>query len=362
MIRKLLLTLLLLSSLRAVSQPYSAYVNDIGLFFLLDGESLKQIDFYFPQSFKAGASLFAYLDNNQNFFVYQNGEKKKIAEGFINDYFVTRHLLVLSPNRMLFVYDRGNFKQLAPVCEKYIYGDSILAFYDQQRYIYNYYWDGEVKKMEEGIGFDPVVNMVAGGNVIAYNNTFNNFRVIYRGELIDLESTKAQQFKAAVNTVAYVDFTNNFKIFHKGSVYEVSPFPPKKFVVANDIVAFVDNTNQFKIFYDGEIFDIAFFTPTYLESRDNMLAFSDATNGLNIFYMGKQRRLENFTPSGIKLGPNSISYIDNLNRVQFVTKNKNVEVANDNIELVELDFDVLKVKIGFNAYKFYFDDKVIVTP
>jgi hypothetical protein len=93
-----------------------------------------------------------------------------------------------------------------------------------------------------------------------------------------------------------------------------------------------------------------------------MLAFSDATNGLNIFYMGKQRRLENFTPSGIKLGPNSISYIDNLNRVQFVTKNKNVEVANDNIELVELDFDVLKVKIGFNAYKFYFDEKVIVTP
>ncbi len=362
MINKYLLLFLFVITHAASAQPYSAYVNDVGLFYLLDGEQIKQIDFYFPQSYKAGPSLFAYLDNNQNFYVYENGNKRKLAEGFINDYFVTRDLLVMNPTRMLYVYDHGNFKQLSAVCDKYIFGDSIIAFYDKQRYIYNYYWNGEVKKMEEGIGFDPIVDMVAGSNVIAYNNTFNNFRVIYHGEVIDLENTKTQLYKAAANTVAYVDFTNNFKIFHKGYVYDVSPFAPKRFVVADDMVAFVDNSNQFRIFYNGEILDIAFFSPTYLDARDNILAFTDATGGLNTFCKGKQLRLENYMPNGIKLGSNSLSYIDNLNRVQFVTNNNTVEVANDNVEMVELDFDVLKLKIGFNAYKFYYDNKVISTP
>ncbi|MCY7362025.1 MAG: hypothetical protein LH629_08175, partial [Ignavibacteria bacterium] len=328
---------LLFTIFNSSAQPYSAYVNDKNHFYVLDGNYVKQIDYLAPYSYKIGSNCIAYIDNVKNFKVFYKGESVQLAEGYTDDYNVGTDLITINANRMLYIFDNGKVKLLAQICDRYIAGDSIIAFYDKQFYNFNYYWNGKIEKLEEGIGGDPIQSIVTGDNIIAYNNNFNNFKIVYQGEIIEQENKKALTMRAAANTVAYVDDNNTFKIFYKGETFEVSPFAPRNISIGDNIVAYTDNTNTFNIFYKGTTTEIGSYNPTYLNVRDNMVVFADGTGGLNVFYDGKTQRLENYIPVEIKISSNSIAYLDNSNRIQFFSFGKIVTMpleTTDGLELV----------------------------
>jgi hypothetical protein len=342
------------------AQPYSAYVNDRLEFYILDRTEVKKIDYLQPFSYKIGANSVAYIDNTKNFKIYRNGKSIQLAEGYTDYYFPGTQLLTVSANQMLYVFNSSNEKTniLSTVCNRYVAGDSIVAFYDSRFYNFNYYQNGQIIKLEDGIIGDPVENLVAGDNILAYNNVFNNFKIVYRGEVIEQDNRKAISIMAAANTVAYVDGNNAFNIFYKGETFEVSPFLPKNFFIGDNLVAFTDNTNQFNIFYDGKTTALGNFNPTYIKIVDNMLVYSDATKGLSVFYKGDTYRLENFIPQDIMVSSNSISYIDASGRIQFFSFGKNIDVEYQATEGLQLDFDVLRVQTSFNTYRFYYKDKI----
>jgi hypothetical protein len=358
--KKLLPLLIFISfSSLAFSQPYSCNTDDQGKFYVMDGDVVREIEYLPPLSFKIGANCIAYVDNTQSFKIYYKGESKKLADGYTTSYNVSTDLVVIAAGSFLYAYDEGQVKLLSPYCSRYVAGDSIVAFNDSQKYVFNYYWHGKIEKLEDILGANPVISMVVGKNIIAYNNIYNNFRIVYQGEVIDQESQPTTRFRAGANIVAYTDYTGSFKIFYKGETTEIGGFPPKRFLIGDNLVAFIDNVGSFKIFYDGSITDMGTYTPTYFTVVDNMVVYADAAGGLSVFYKGNTTRLENYIPQGIQVSPNSVTYIDNSNRVQFFTYGKSVDISNDEVDNVKLTYDVLKIKTGFNSHKYYWKDKVV---
>jgi hypothetical protein len=358
-IKFLLLSFSLLASCYCFSQPLSCYTDDEGKFYVLDGTGTREIEYLPPLNYKIGANCIAYTDNAQNFKVYFNGESKKLAEGLINSYTVSSDLVVILSNGFLYTYDNGHPKLLSSLCDKYVAGDSIVAFTDNQKYAFNYYWNGNIAKLEDILGSNPITNIIAGSNILAYNTSFNTFKIVYNGEIIEQESQPAGVFRAGANIVAYTDYTGSFKVFYKGETTELSSFQPKRFLMGDNIVAFIDNAGTFKIFYDGNITDMGTYTPSYMNVLNNMIVYADGVGGLSVFYKGNTTRLENYVPQGIQVSPNSVTYMDNSGRIQFFTFGNSVDVSNDNVSGIHLDYDVLKIKTSFNSYKFYWKDKVV---
>ena len=357
---KLLFTLILIAlSTKAFAQPFGAYVSDREEFYAMDSLTILRLDHLPPLSYKVGKNCIAFIDNTKNFKIYAGGRTQQIAEGYTQDYHVTTNLVTIQSNGMLYVWDNGKMFQLAQVIDNYTSGDSIVAYYDRQKYEFNCYWNGRILKLEEGIGGNPAVFMTAGDNLVAYTNTFNNFRIVYRGEIIDQESQRPQSFRCGANTVAYVDNDNNFKIFHAGDTYDITPFMPRNYHVGDGLVAYVDNTNQFNIFDNGTLVEIGNYSPAYLRVMDNIVVYADGTGGLNMYYNGTSQRLENRVPQDLHVSSNSLAYVDESKRVQFYTYGRQVNIPNVQEQGLELYYDVLKIKTGFNSFRFYWKDYVV---
>lgn len=344
---------------KAFAQPYGAYVTDREEFYAMDSLTITQLDHLAPLSYKVGKNCIAYIDNTKNFKIYSAGRVQQIAEGYTEAYSVTTNLVTIQSNKMLYVWDNGKLVQLSQIIDNYVDGDSIVAYYDRQKYEFNCYWNGKIMKLEDGIGGNPVVFMMAGDNILAYANTFNNFRIVYRGEIIDQESQRPMSMRCGANTVAYVDNDNTFKIFYAGDTYDVTPFSPRNYLCGDGLVAYVDNAGNFNIFDKGTVTEIGFFTPDYLRIIDNMIVYTDGTGGLNMYYNGTSQRLDNYKPADLLVSSNSLAYVDESKRVQFYTYGKRIDIPNVNEQGIELHYDVLKIKTGFNSYKFYWKDYTV---
>ncbi|HZG00959.1 MAG TPA: hypothetical protein VEY71_08150, partial [Chitinophagales bacterium] len=344
----------------ALAQPYSAYVNDKDEFYVMDSLAVSRIEHLAPVSYKIGRNLIAYVDNTKNFKVYQYGQVRQIAEGYTEDYTLGNGLVVIRANRMLYAYDDGRVVMLSQIVDNYVAGDSIVGFYDNLKYEFNGYWNGQIHKLEDGIGGNPVLHMNAGDNVLAYTNQYNNFRIVYQGEIIDQENRQPVSTRCGANTVAYVDYDNTFKIFYNGETYTLHSSATRHYWVAdNGLVAYVDNSGNFNIFDKGNVIEIGYYTPSLVRAVDNIVVYTDATGGLNVYYKGKTERIENHTPTDLRVSSNSVAYTNASRRVQFYTFGRYADIPNLNVEGIELDYDVLKIKTGFNSYRFFWKDNAV---
>jgi hypothetical protein len=57
----------------------------------------------------------------------------------------------------------------------------------------------------------------------------------------------------------------------------------------------------------------------------------------------------------MKLAYNSLAYVNKAGILRYVYKGKVSDVTMNQIAEMRLDYDVLQYKIGYNAFRFFFD-------
>ena len=65
--------------------------------------------------------------------------------------------------------------------------------------------------------------------------------------------------------------------------------------------------------------------------------------------------IDNYYPSKIIAGHNSMAYVNKANVLRMFSKGKVYDVSTMNIIELRLDYDVLQYKVGFNAFKFFYN-------
>jgi hypothetical protein len=85
------------------------------------------------------------------------------------------------------------------------------------------------------------------------------------------------------------------------------------------------------------------------------VAFEDLNGFFKIFQDGEQTMIDNYYPPKLTLGYNSMAYVNKANVLRFFSKGKIYDVTTMNVLDMRLDYDVLQYKVGFNAFRFFYN-------
>lgn len=346
--------LILLFPLFSVCQPLTTYVNMQNQVMVWDKGMIRKIDYLPPIEMKIGRSAIPYIDNSRSFKIYYGGGMKQLNAGFTNEFKVSDNLVAFKNNTALSVFDNGKITQLSTFCDQYYLGDSILLFFDGIRSEYKAYYNGKVTQVEGFLAANALEVVKVTDNIAAYDNYANQFKIFYKGEILQQEDYAVNSFEVGRSTVGYIDINRRFKIFHDGETYIIEDFPPNSYQVGDNVVAFVSNDGYFKVFYDNSIESIGFFEPTDYRVIDNMVAYRDQSGYLKVFYKGKIYSLESYYPEKYVMQYHSIAYVNRMGMLRLFSYGELYDVTNAQIEDWQLSYDVIKYQIGKNMYRIYY--------
>ncbi len=202
-----------------LAQPLAAYVDIQNQLMVWNRGYINKIDFLAPTAMKIGRTAIPYLDNTRSFKVYYNGGVKQMNIGFTNAFYVTDNLVAYLNQKQLNVFDRGNTKTLAAMCDDFFVADSIVLYLDAVKQEYRAYYNGQTYQLETFMPDSTLSQLKLGDNIVAYDNFANLFKIFYHGALAQQEDYPVKSFEVGRNTVAYVDIDRKFKIFHSGQTY-----------------------------------------------------------------------------------------------------------------------------------------------
>jgi hypothetical protein len=379
-LRSIFLPLFLLLSVSTSFGQLSAFTNFQNQFMVWDNSIVRKIEYLVPLQYKIGRTAIPYIDNSRNFKIYHNNSSTKINDGFTNSFQVSDNLITFMNARSLNVWDNGKVTNLSKYCEKFYLGDSLVLFFDGVQKEFRAYYDGRIFGIESFLAASSPEQMfntdtatlrisnemdIASGqlpgikvsdNIAAYVNYANQFRIFYRGEILEQENFLVTSFDVGRNNVAYVDANREFKIFENGNTHTIDNFPPYSYAVGDNVVAFVGYDNYFKVFYNDSVYTIGYFQPDFVV-RDNIVAFEDATGYFKVFYKGSIYTLESYYPRSFKAAYNSIAYVNRANVLRLFSEGDIYDVTNAETSDWRLDYDVLQYRFGGNMYKVFYKGK-----
>ena len=335
------------------AQPLAAFVNIQNQLMVWDKGFIHQVDFMPPTNMKIGRTAIPYLDNSRSFKIYYNGSVKELNAGFTNAYFATDNLVGFLNQKSLNVFDRGETKNLAGVCDQYFIADSVILFLDSYKGEYRAYYNGKTYAVESYIPDSVLSHVKVSDNIIAFDNFASQFRVFYRGVLIAQEDYPVRSFDVGRNTVAYVDADRKFKIFHNGQTFVIDDFAPSSYKVGDNMVAYVSGDGYFKVFYSDSLHTVGFMNPQYTVA-DNILAYKDPAGMLKVFYKGETVEMENYYPQGIIAQYNSVAYINSAGTLRLFTEGEIYDVTNADLANWTLTYDVITYQIGQGIFKVFY--------
>jgi len=312
-------------------------------FFVFDNGTIRQLEYQPVISFSVGDNCIGYQTNGNHLKIYYNHLDFDVAS-MVKNYTVTNHLVSYQIGSQLYVFDNGRKTLLSKFVGNYLVGDSLIAFFDTEKYFFQLYYRGEIITLEDGILYENISAFKVGSNMLAYIDAFTNFKVFYLGETTEILKTSNVTTEVGRNVMAYIDpVSESFQVFFKGEITQLESFKPKSFQAGYEKVAYVDNVGNFKLFDNGETYTVSNFEPDSYQLKDNMLAF-EQQGILFAFYQGEKYTIENYIPSSYLINDHFVAYLDQNGYLNLFDSGENQVLTYQTVN----SFDVLRNVVIFN--------------
>ena len=349
-----LLVISLITCFQSVkSQNLAAYIDYKNAFNVFDDGVKIQLDHRRVESYKVGYTSVAYINNQNELWVYQNGEQSKIID-WINNYTITDNLMTFGDNGFLNVYENGNARLLCPQSISYAVGDSLVAFHDGQNNSFEVYYNRKVHQLETDL-LNGIGDYKVGENLVAYINPQNYFLAFYQGEIIQLMYTDDPiNFEVGLNTIAYINpAIESFHVVYCGEEKELEEYPPLSFKCGDNMVAYVTMEGEFFQYYKGKKMEVSSFAPDNYAVTDNMLIY-EMLGRLYAFYEGQSYELANFLPNNYQIDSGSVAFTDQQGKLWVFSAGEKKKVSVERVGSFELIGNALHYDVGANTHKIYY--------
>jgi len=326
--------ILLLTSFSIHSQCLTAFRDTRDTredyFYIYDNGELRQQEYQKIQSFQIGRNFVAYVDFTSALKIYKDGFTFKLQDFPPVNYYVTDYLLIIeNTGDYLYAFDGSrvyNIGRLDPEIPHYAFGDSVMAFNDYLHTFYLFY-NGQI------IPFDNrrIEQFGARENIIAFVDPDYEYKILYHGEIITLETgSPPQSFKVHTNIAAYVDFIGDFKVFLRGQTVRLTTIAPLQYEVGENMVAYLTDTERkFMVYYEGKNYELLPIPPKSFEVKDNVLVFIDNYNHFHVFYKGKTEKLATYTPESYQIDRDIVVFTDLDKRLIGYIDGRRQNVSNE---------------------------------
>lgn len=350
--------LLLIGTLahNAKTQSLAAYQNNANFFMVFEEGIERKVEYLPVKEFKVGFDKVAYVDNINNFKVYYKGETYRLEEMPVNEYVMGNGLLTYLVAGVLKVLEEDGPQIIGMRVEDFEANDSIVAYYDLNTYMFGVYYNGKKKPLENIISSGSFRNFKTGRNLVAYFSPVGDLRVFYQNKIYDLlYNVTAVNYKAGKNVVAFTDpNTREFKVFYKGTVMDLEYVLPKSFDVGDNRVAYIDNMGNFKCFENGEVKTILSYEPDYYELTEGVLLYNDQQR-LNVFYDGGIKFLEYYFPKVYQIVNNRLAYLDQMGGVKLFENGAAIQVTTNKVLGFDLNPNTVSYRVWNNSHQVFFE-------
>lgn len=343
--------------LTASTQNIAAFSDYQKNFYVFDDGNIRQLEFQPVLSYKTGDKCIGYETNGNHFKVYNNHIDYDLSS-MVKSYKVTDNLVTYQVGTQLYVFENGNKRLLSKFVGNYLAGDSLVAFFDTELYFFQVYYNGNIITLEDGLLFENTSLFKIGSNILGYIDAFQNFKVFYRGEVIELLQTKSVEGELGRNIMAYIDpITDFLQVFYKGEVIELETFRPVSYQVGYEKVAYVTDMDDFKLFDNGEVYTISSYKPEAYLLKDEMVVY-EQQNQLRAFYNGEDYLVENYIPTSYKIHGSIIAYLDQNGYLNIFVNGEQKTLSYEQIN----DYKVLRKLVifneGMNTTKVYYNGQI----
>lgn len=352
----LLLIVLISFGQEGIGYYYDSYDH----FYVFDKGNTLQLESYPVDSIKIGNDYLAYIDKQSNLKVYCNGETKTIEESVPDKIVATAYALVYKMEQRLMLYQNGRKTELASWTDRFFAGDSIVIWQALPGLDIMAYESGEIKTIEVAVSTKVIKGGKAGKNIFAYSDLNNNFKIYYKGQVIETQASDIRNYRCGRDIVAYIDrFNSTFNVFDHGEIKIISTQLPKSFTVSDNIISYFDMDDNFMVYYNGESIKIESYVPTAFQAKENVIVYYFKPE-LKLFYEGKVYLLEKIIEQKNRIiGINSLLYLDNANRAKYFYKGKVMDNFLVEIPIqIELYRDLPVLKYGKNTTGFLYNGKL----
>ncbi len=306
-------------------------------FYVFDNGELKKQEFQKIQSFQIGRNFIAYVDFSSAFKIYKDGFAFKLQDFAPVNYYVTDYLLVIE-NMGGFLYAFDGYRvydlgRLHPEFPQYAFGDSAVVFNDYLN-TFHLFFNGSVTTLDNR----TITQFGANENIIAYVDPRYEYKIMYNGEILTLETGSApQSFKMHTNVVAYVDFIGDFKVFLRGETVTLQNTPPLQYEAGENMIAYItDVEKKFMVYYEGREYELLPIPPKSFEVKDNIIVYADDYNHFHVFYKGKTEKLAAYTPESYQIDRDIVVFTDLDKRVMGYIDGKFQNVSNEIVSSYKL--------------------------
>lgn len=301
--------------------------------------STRQLDYLKPIDYKYSEEIIAYIDNKSDLYVYDGVEKEKLS-GLANDYKIGINMVAWNTGPIVSVWDNGQKQTLTQFGGNYEISDSLVVFEDRRDNAVRVYYKGEIhdlyysvtdlffpqyigsntvvflgngnvhyafiqgKIVEIGV-FNEPIKYAAGGNLVAFNDPFNQtFAVAFRHQILDVEPTMVQSYKAGYDQFIYLDRNNNLKGYIDGELITLSTYA-SSYEVYRDMVVWVENGVLYT-FNRGTRYEIANYVPEEYKIREGIVAFRNLNGGVSVFHNNQVEIVSNLSGAPFEVNGNTV--------------------------------------------------------
>jgi len=300
----------------------------------------RQVDYLRPIDLKYSEEIIAYIDNKSDFFIY-DGQSKERMTGLANDYKIGINIAAWNTGPIVSVWDNGRQHVLTQFGGRYEISDSLVVFEDRRdnaiRVYYNdsiydlfysvtdlsfptaigsnsvaFVGNGDVhysfisgKTVEIGVINDPV-NYKAGGNIIAFNDPFNQtFAITMQNEILDVENITVNDYKAGYDLVVYRDRNENLKGYIDYKLVTLSNYSAQFYDVFRDVIVWGEN-GIFYTYMNGKKYEICNYIPQEYKIRNGIVAFRNMNGGVSVFYNEQVKIISNLSGASFEVNGNTV--------------------------------------------------------
>lgn len=360
--KKIIISLLfLLTTLLSFSQQGIGYFYDIyNRFTVFDKGTTYQLENNPVDSIKVGDNYLAYINTQGDLKVYANGKVETIENSVPNIIVATADVLVYKMEQRLMIYKNGNKKQLASWVDNFWADDSLVVWQTRPSLDILVYENDEIKTIEKALVTKAIKGGRIGRNIFAYSDLNNNFKVYYKGQVIETSAGDIRNYKCGRDIVAFIDkFNNSFNVFEDGEVKTISNSLPKNYNVIDNVISYLDIDNNLIVYYKGQNIKLESYELPVYPTKGNLLVYYNVPE-LKFFYEGKVEVLEKFINSqSLIIGVNSLLYIDNTKIPKYFYKGKFYDkILFDTPKKMLLYRDLPAFWYGNNTIGFFYNEKM----
>ncbi len=339
------------------AQNIAAFSDYQKKFVVFDKGSFRQLEFQPVLSYQIGDQTVGYLTNANTLKAYSNHIDYELST-MVDVYKVTDNLVAYKLSDQLNVFEGGKKTLLSRYVGHFEANDSIIAFFDVEKFFLQAYYNGQIFTLEDGLLYENTKAFEVGNNMMAYIDAFENFKVFYQGTVRQIMQINLPiEVKIGRNILAFIDpVTDMLQLYYNNQISTLESFKPKSFQVGYEKVAYIDNTETFKMFDNGQTYTISNFAPDNYILKDNILAY-EQQGRLYVFYKGNNICVENYIPSSYQISDNAIVYVDTNGYLKILEEGNRAALTYERVNEYKVLRNVVIYNQGVNTTKVYYEGK-----